>query len=124
MERQEALSVLYRVIYKDADFALVLNWLGLGALISIHRTGFRRRAHALQKTFFLRTVEAVQALGEPIQPDGAALQLLARTFAEGLQEGHVNSLWFKALLIQGPESFAKVIVEAVRDPGYRGPIPK
>jgi hypothetical protein len=102
-----------RVLYADENVSLQLNWFGFGALLSVNKYGGVRRAHPIQKTFFLNATEALQKLGVSIEPGNPVLSHFFRTYAEALEQHPISGLMWRTILNQTPEQIAEGIVEEV-----------
>lgn len=106
--------MLARTLYEDERIALHIHWLGMGALTATMAGVGTRRAHPVQKQFFLAAVNSMAASGQPISPANPAMSLLCKTVAEALHAGHANSLTWRVIFNQGPEEFARVAIEESR----------
>lgn len=60
--------MLARTLYEDSRLALHIHWLGAGALTSTMLGMGTRRAHPIQRRFFLTAIDYLAAAGEPISP--------------------------------------------------------
>ena len=103
--------MLARTLYEDDTIALHVHWLGVGALTSTMFGVGTRRAHPIQRHFFMAAIDSLQAAGQPISPANPAVSYLCKTIAEALHAGPATSLTWQVLFAQGPAELARVAVE-------------
>jgi hypothetical protein len=99
-----------RVLYIDESVALELKWLGLGALQVQYRNGGVRRAHPVQKQYFLAVVKEFEAAGQPVNPANPRCSRLFKEFAH-LLEHPATSLTWETLFRSSPRDVARAYAD-------------
>ncbi|KGH26291.1 hypothetical protein [Comamonas testosteroni] len=117
MDGRKALGevMFARVLYATEDMSLMIDWMGIGKLMVVHKNGSRFIAEPWQKRFFMDVMSVLSALGQKIEPGNIFCKKVMDDFTHALYSYRSHNPAWAVMTHDGPRGYTLSVVTEVRD---------